>query len=149
MKRPLAASLLLTALLSTAASASPVSDISQEWAGYWNARNVKAIMTLYADDATFMPTTGRPWRGDAAIRKGFAGVLKVYEPDIHLTSVKADSSGTLAYDSGTYDETLALVKGGKAVHARGAYLFVFQRQTKRGGWKIVQQSWSQLEPTKL
>jgi uncharacterized protein (TIGR02246 family) len=149
MTRPLAASLLLlTALISVPAFASPVSDLSQEWAGYWNARNMKAIMTLYAEDAIFMPTVGRPWTGEAAIRKGFAGVLKVYEPDIHLTSTKALASGNLAYDSGTYDETLALVKGGRAVHARGCYLFVFARE-KRGGWRIVQQSWSEFEPTKL
>ena len=141
-----AASLVL--FVAAPALATPVENISQEWAGYWNARNVKSIMTLYAPEPTFMPTIGRPWVGQAAIRKGFAGVLKVYEPEIHLTSLKSQVSGSLAYDSGTYDETLALVKGGRATHVRGGYLFLFEKQ-KRGGWKIVQQSWSENEAAKL
>ena len=55
----------------------------------------------------FHPAVGSAWDGAASIRKNFAGLLKDFDPDIALHSVRSESSGTLAYDSGTYDETIA------------------------------------------
>jgi ketosteroid isomerase-like protein len=126
----------------------PVMDISQQWAGYWNAKNIKALMTLYAPEPVFHSTVGATWDGAAQIRKGFAGILKNYDPDITLHSLRSQTSGTLAYDSGTYDETIARVKGGAPIKARGSYLFLFQKQ-KRGGWKILEQTWTEREPVKF
>jgi len=40
------------------------------------------------------------------------------------------------------------VKGGKAIHAQGTYLFLFKR-VGRGRWKIVEQTWTSFEPAKL
>jgi ketosteroid isomerase-like protein len=126
----------------------PVLDISQQWAGYWNANNLKAVMTLYAPEPVFHPTVGATWDGVISIRKNFAALLKDYDPDIVLHSVRSETSGTLAYDSGTYDETIARVKGGAPIKARGSYLFLFQKQ-KRGGWKILEQTWTEREPVKF
>jgi ketosteroid isomerase-like protein len=126
----------------------PVMDISQQWAGFWNARNVQAVMTLYAPEPVFHPAIGATWEGAAAIRKNFTGLLKDYDPDVTLHSVRSETSGTLAYDSGTYSEVIARVKGGAAIRARGSYLFLFQRQ-KHGGWKILEQTWTEREPVKF
>ena len=126
----------------------PVTDISQQWAGYWNAKNLDAVMTLYAPEPTFMPTVGEAWVGTTSIRREFAGVLAVYDPHIVLHSLRSESSGTLAYDSGTYDETVAPVKGGAPIQASGSYLFLFQKQ-KHGGWKILEQTWTEREPVKF
>ncbi len=126
----------------------PVMDLSQQWAGYWNAKNLNAVMMLYAPEPVFHPTVGPTWEGAIAIRKSFAGLLKDFEPNITLHSVRSETSGTLAYDSGTYDETIARVKGGAPIKARGSYLFLFQRQ-KRGDWKILEQTWTEREPVKF
>jgi ketosteroid isomerase-like protein len=126
----------------------PVMDISQQWAGFWNARNVKAVMTLYAPEPVFHPSVGAIWEGEGAIRKNFMGLLKDFDPDITLHSVRSETSGTLAYDSGTYNETIARVKGGEPIKARGSYLFLFQKQ-KHGGWKILEQTWTEREPVKF
>jgi ketosteroid isomerase-like protein len=126
----------------------PVMDVSQQWAGYWNAKNLKAVMTLYAPEPVFHPALGGTWDGATAIRKSFAGLLKNFDPNITLHSVRSEASGTLAYDSGTYDETIARVKGGAAIKASGSYLFLFQKQ-KHGGWKILEQTWTEHEPVKF
>ena len=123
-------------------------DLSARWAGYWNAKNLDAVMKLYAPQPVFLPTVGPRWSGLAAIRKNFAGVLALYSPDIALHSIRCEVSGTLAYDSGSYDETIVPVKGGKAIHVTGNYIFLFQRQ-KNGAWKILEQSWTESEPVKL
>lgn len=125
-----------------------VSDVSEQWAGYWNAKNLDAIMTLYAPEPVFFPTVGRGWEGRAAIRKSFAGLLATYDPRINLHSAHSEVSGNLAYDSGSYDEVVAPVKGGKAIRASGNYLFLFKR-AKGGRWKILEQTWTEFEPVKL
>lgn len=145
--------MVFCALLVTAAGAAPVhvtpvTDISQQWAGYWNAKNLKAVMTLYAPEPVFHSTVGPAWEGTAAIRRNFTALLKDYDPDIALHSERSQTSGTLAYDSGSYDETIARVKGGAPIRARGSYLFLFQKQ-KRGGWKILEQSWTEREAVKF
>ena len=133
-------------LFCTSAMAS-VADISQEWAGYWNAKNIEGALNLYAPQPTFLPTVGRAWSGTAAIRANFTALLKTYDPHITLTSQKTDSSGTLAYDTGSYDEVIDRVKGGAPIYAHGHYLFLFQKQKR--GWKILEQSFSENAPVKF
>lgn len=126
-----------------AQAAERVADLSQRWAGAWNAKNLDATMALYAPDAIFLPTVGKAWHGVAEIRKACAGVLSVYDPHITLHSERSQSSGTLAFDTGTYEETIDPVKGGKSIAAKGSYLFLFKRG-RDGRWRILEQSWSEL-----
>jgi uncharacterized protein (TIGR02246 family) len=135
-------------LMAAQATGAPVENISQQWAGDWNAKNLKSIMTLYAPQPVFLPASGERWDGAAEIRKQFAGLLKQFDPRLALQSVKSETSGNLAYDSGTFDETVAPTKGGAAIQAKGNYLFLFQRQ-KNGKWKILEQTWTQFGPAKL
>jgi uncharacterized protein (TIGR02246 family) len=131
-----------------AVAATPIENVSQQWAGYWNAKNLAAIMTLYAPEPTFLPTSGERWGGAASIRRHFAAGMKQYDPRLTMQSVASGTSANLAYDSGSYDEILAPAKGGKQIHVKGSYLFLFQKQ-KRGGWKILEQSWTEFDPAKL
>lgn len=130
------------------AHAAPVEDVSRQWADAWNAKNLDVVMRLYAPDAVFMPTVGPRWSGLAEIRVNFAGLLKKYNPHVALHSLASEASGTLAYDSGTYEETITPVNGDKAISAKGSYLFVYHRQ-RRGGWKLIEQSWTELSPVNL
>ena len=129
--------------------ATPVTDVTQQWVGYWNAKNLDATLTLYTPEPTFLPTSGERWEGTAAIRKNFARLLKRFDPRLTMQSIKSETSGNLAYDSGSFDEVLAPAKGGRAIRAKGSYLFVFQRKSKRSGWKILEQVWTQADPSKL
>jgi len=129
--------------------ATPVVDLTQQWVGYWNAKNLEATLTLYAPEPTFLPTSGERWEGMPAIRKNFARLLKRFDPRLTMQSIKSEASGNLAYDSGSFDEVLAPAKGGRAIRAKGHYLFVFQRKSKRSGWKILEQVWTQADSSKL
>ncbi len=132
----------------TQARAADLSTLSNLWASAWSAKKLDAVMAFYAPEPVFLPTVGPRWEGAAEIRKNFAGVLATYNPHIVLHSSKSESSGRLAYDNGTYEETITPVKGGAAIPAKGSYLFVFLRQ-KNGDWKILEQTWTELEPVKL
>jgi ketosteroid isomerase-like protein len=144
-----AMAVLSISVLSAAARAEQPVDVGAQWAGYWNAKNLGAALALYGPEPIFCPTNGHSWRGIAAIRKNFAGLLAVYDPRIVLTSLHSETAGDLGYDSGTYEEVIAPVKGGKAIHAAGTYLFVFKREKKGKRWKIVEQTWTSFEPVKL
>lgn len=135
------------AMFSAPAVAS-VADISEEWAGYWNAKNLDGMMNLYAPSPAFLPTIGKAWNGKPAMRKNFAGLLKNFDPHISLNSASSATSGNLAYDTGTYDETIDRVKGGAPIVAKGSYLFLFQR-TKRGEWQILEQTFTEDAPVKF
>ena len=148
MRRGCLALFFLLLAQAKAVLATPVADLSQQWAGYWNAENLASIMTLYAPDPVFLPASGERWEGMTQIHRTFAKLLKRYDPRLTLQSRKSDTSGNLAYDSGTFDEVLAPAKGGKAIHAKGNYLFVFQRKSRRGDWKILEQVWTQAESSK-
>jgi len=153
MKFPAALAVGVVPLLMVASAAQATdrhgyADLAQRWSGYWNAKNLDATMTLYPPDAIFLPVQGKAWHGKAEIRKECAALLKVYDPHIELTSEHVESSGALAYDTGAYEETINPVKGGKSIHAKGSYLFVFKRG-RDGRWRIVEQSWTSLAPVKL
>ena len=135
--------------LCTCAFARPAESLSAEWAADWSARRLEAVMTLYAPEPVFLPTIGPRWEGAGVIRKNFASLLAMYRPHVVLHSIKTESSGDLAYDSGTYDESIVPVKRGKPIVAKGAYLFLFQQQ-ENGDWKILEQTWTDFEqPPKL
>lgn len=139
---------LLIVMSGAVARAEQPVDVGAQWAGYWNAKNLSAVLALYGPEPVFCPTNGHSWNGIASIRKNFAGLLAVYDPRIVLTSLRSETAGDLAYDSGTYEEVIAPVKGGKAIHAAGTYLFLFKREKTRH-WKIVEQTWTSFEPVKL
>ena len=104
-------------------------QVRQEFLRAYNAKEVDAVVALYAEDATLV-SDGGTFRGRDEIRKWVkAGLdqgstLEAIEPSVEK------SSGTLAYGTG---RTRRLV--GSVVHL-GQYLIVME---KIGGeWKIVQ-----------
>jgi len=75
------------------------------------------------------------------IRGLFKNVMDTVTSELTLHSLVTESSGDLAYDSGSYSETLVPVKGGPNQQFQGDYLTVFRRQ-KGGKWLIIQQVWT-------
>src|ERR1700722_791311 len=118
----LCASLWTSASAQPAESFSPPESLSMEWAADWSAKNLEAVMTLYAPEPVFLPTVGPRWEGTGVMRKNFASILALYKPHIVLHSIKSEISGDLAYDSGTYKESITPIKRGKPIVMEGAYL---------------------------
>ena len=110
-------------------SPEPGAQVRQEFLRAYNAKNVDAVVALYAEDATLV-SDGGTFRGREEIRKWVkSGLdqgsrLEAIEPSVEK------SSGILAYGTG---RTRRLV--GSVVHL-GQYLIVMEKIS--GEWKIVQ-----------
>jgi uncharacterized protein (TIGR02246 family) len=113
--------------------------LRDRWAADWNAKRLDDIMTLYAEDAVFLRPTAERTTGLTAIRSLFEKVLATNTPHIVLHPITTERSGNLAYDSGTYDETI--LSAGVSRATRGDYLIILKRQSN-GEWVIAQQAWT-------
>ena len=130
---------LLLAGLSLCAQTSPVvPDTGAIWAADWSAKKLNHILTLYASDAIFFVTDGARFAGIPAIRDFFQKTLATNDAALHMHRAWTGQSGTLAYDSGDYRETI--VTAGHSTDYQGNYLFVLRKQN--GHWLIVEQMWT-------
>jgi uncharacterized protein (TIGR02246 family) len=123
----------------------PFAAIRQVWAQCLHAKSVDAIVTLYTEDGVFLDPTGQRFAGRAAIRDLMTKVTRAFDSTIELTSLATERSGALAYDSGTFKETLVDRSTGHASHTSGSYLHILRRGDD-GHWRIAQQVWTGPEP---
>jgi uncharacterized protein (TIGR02246 family) len=125
-------------------AASGVAKISERWSKEWSAKNLDALIPLYAEDAVFLTATGSRTTGRAAIRDLFEKALAVNTSELHVLSKVTEQSGNLAYHSGEYEETST--SGGVKRSGKGNYLVVFRRDGKNQ-WRIVQHMWTDVPAT--
>ena len=116
-------------------------SIAQAWAAAWSHKQAPTAAALYAEDADFYHATGERVHGRAAIAALFAQVLAKNSPNIEMSSVTRAQAGPVAWDSGTYRETIVPVAGGAAVSLHGRYLLVLQKD-RGGAWLIKSMMWS-------
>jgi ketosteroid isomerase-like protein len=133
--------LLITILLAIpGGSADPFAGLRQEWARDLHAKQIEASVALYTADSDFISDAGRT-HGTAAIRELYRKITSTFDSDITFTSRQVEVSGDLAYDSGSYTETLLVRATGKTQHMAGDYVTVYRRG-KDGTWRIVEQVWT-------
>jgi uncharacterized protein (TIGR02246 family) len=123
----------------------PFAALRQVWAQCLHAKSVDAIVTLYTEDGVFLNPTGQRLTGRAAIGGLMTKVTQTFDSAIELTSLATERSGALAYDSGTFKETLIDRSSGNAIRTSGSYLQVLRRGDD-GHWRIAQQAWTGAEP---
>jgi uncharacterized protein (TIGR02246 family) len=123
------------------APADPFAALRTEWAQDLHQKRVDASVALYAPDAVFIQPDGSRVEKAAAIRELFRNITATYDSDLEFSSKRVDLSGDLAYDSGTYTETLVTRATGKAMRSKGSYLTVYRKQPD-GSWRIVEQVWA-------
>jgi ketosteroid isomerase-like protein len=107
----------------------PFAQIRQEYLGAYNAKDVDAILALYAENATLV-SDGGAFKGRAEIRKW---LLSGIDQGSRLLAIEPDavkSSGTLAYETGRTRRRV-----GAEIHL-GQYLMVMEEIN--GEWKITQ-----------
>jgi ketosteroid isomerase-like protein len=140
--------LLILALQTSAAApstADPFVGLRNQWASDLHARHVDDSLAQYADDADFISDAGRT-HGMAALRELFKTITATYDSDLTFTSERVEVSGDLAYDSGTYTETLLTRATGKSQQMTGSYLTVYRRTSVgtsgNAVWLIKEQMWT-------
>jgi uncharacterized protein (TIGR02246 family) len=132
------AALLFATFLARAASPPVVTDIGAVWGSDWSAKKLDHVLSLYAPDAIFFTTDGARFAGVPAIRDFFQKTLASNDANIQMHRVATEQSGNLAYESGSYTETI--VSGGHATDYQGHYLLVLRNQN--GRWLIAEQMWT-------
>jgi ketosteroid isomerase-like protein len=131
---------LLLFLLLTAQT-QPFAGLREEWASDLHEKNVDASVALYAPNAVFVQPDGTRVQGTAALRDLYRKVTSTFDSTLAFSPREIETSGDLAYDSGTYTETLVTRATGQKTHMAGSYLTVY-RKDKDAGWKIVEQVWT-------
>jgi uncharacterized protein (TIGR02246 family) len=114
-------------------------SVRDRWATDWNSKRLDDIMTLYSDDAVFLRPSAERTTGRQAIRSLFAKTLAANTAHIVMHPITLERSSNLAYDSGTYEETI--VTNGTTRATRGDYLIILKRESD-GEWRIAQQAWT-------
>ena len=130
--------LLLFLLFAT--TTDPFAQLRLDWARDLHQKQVEASVALYAPDAVFIQPDGTRVAGTAAIRALFEQVTAALDSSLTFSSQRVERSGDLAYDSGTYTETLVTRATLATAHMRGSYLTVYRKQGD--SWKIVEQAWT-------
>jgi ketosteroid isomerase-like protein len=112
-----------------------------DWAQRLREKKIDACVSEYAPDGEFIQPDGTSVRGSDALRSLFAMVTRTFDSDLVFDSSRVEVSGTLAYDAGTYHETLIVRASGKQQSSTGSYLTVYRRSSS-GEWLIVEQAWT-------
>src|SRR5437899_5770784 len=115
----------------TAKDIGVIAHVREDWAADWNAKRVSEITKLYAPDAVFLRPNAERTTGIDAIRTLFTKVLATNTPHIVFHGITIEGSNNLAYDSGTYEETVS--SGGATRVTHGDYLLILKRQPD-GRW---------------
>jgi ketosteroid isomerase-like protein len=155
MRRNLAVSAILAWVVSIAAAqstyqpaqaASPAAakvftQLRQEWAQNLSEKKIDASVAEYTADGEFIQPDGGRVRGTVALHKLYESITATFDSDLVFDSQRIEVSGDLAYDSGTYRETLIVRANDKHQQSQGSYLTVYRRNSA-GAWLIVEQVWT-------
>jgi ketosteroid isomerase-like protein len=117
------------------------SRLRADWARNLHDKRIDAAVAEYAADAEFIQPNGDRVRGAKALRDLYQGITTTYDSSITFSSQHTEASANLAYDSGTYRESLIVRASGKPQLSSGSYLTVYRRDAS-GAWLIVEQVWT-------
>ena len=118
-----------------------LSSVCGQWAEYWRQKELDKVVALYAPDAVFLTGTGDRFSGREAIRAIFKTAMEGHTSDLTPRSLVTEVSGSLAYDSGDYLETIIPASGVARTELKGNYVIVFKRQPG-GKWLIIEHVWT-------
>lgn len=119
----------------TAQSAPDVAKVRNAYLAAVNAGDAKAVAALYTEDGVEMPPNEAMMKGRAAVEKYQAGFLTAFSVKLSLTGIESMAAGDMAYDVGTYSQTITPKEGGKAMTDRGKYV-VLMRRGSDGQWRV-------------
>jgi len=146
MKRLLVFSLLLTTACThitrdVQPDAGPaIRRMSREFAEAASAGNVDGMMAIYAYDALLLPPNAPEFRGPAAIRQYWTGMIGL-KPKVTLTPVTILESCELATEIGRYELTIGPMKD------EGKYVVTWRRTG--GEWRAVADIFNSNKPPQM
>jgi len=118
-----------------------IAELRANWTQTLQSKTLEKAVALYTGDAVFYSPGGDNAVGKAGITKLYRQVMKMYNSHCNLHSTGTEIAGTLAYDSGSYDEDMFDNTTHKNLKLKGSYLMTLQKQSD-GGWKISRIMWT-------
>ena len=112
------------------ADASVITSRSEAWETAFNAKDIDALVDLYASDARMLPPNAKMGIGGDALRAEFGAMIDA-GLSAELTSIEAMVSGDIGYNVGTYTMT-----ADGAVVDVGKYMETWQRGDD-GQWRYT------------
>jgi len=122
-------------------AAKVLAQLREQWAQNLGEKKIAASVAEYASDGEFIQPDGGRVRGTDALHKLYETITATFDSDLVFDSQRIETSGDLAYDSGTYREALIVRASGKRQQSQGSYLTVYRRSSA-GAWLIVEQVWT-------
>lgn len=119
----------------TASDTETIRQRSQQLPTAFNAKEVDAIVELYADNSVFMPPNAPLLRGREPLRDFYQDLI-ARTTNLRLESDNVVGHGPLAYETGTY--YLGYQDG--AVRDRGKYVFIWRKMNDT--WRTETTIWS-------
>lgn len=126
-------------------SLEPFVKLREAWVQDLRTKQLEPILKFYAADAAFLQPTGERLTGSAALRTLFQTIMTSFNSDLTLHSQSLETSGSLAYDSGDFEESLTNIASGAKITSKGSYIIIYKRQPN-GTWQIVQHAWTGTPP---
>jgi len=127
-----------------------LAGIRDSWVRDLHDKQLEPILKFYASDAAFLQPSGERITGATALRNLFQNIMAAFDSDLTLRSLKLETSGDLAYDSGEFVETLTNISTtnistGAKISSKGSYIIIYKREAG-GAWQIVQHVWTGTPP---
>lgn len=106
-----------------------------------NARDLAAVVALYAEDAELWPPGEPPVRGAPAIEARYSRIFATGRPNLRTTIHRVRRASGWALVEGETHGTVAPTAGGEPRRVDDKYLMVLE-QSRAQGWEIVRLMWS-------
>lgn len=128
------------ALLAAPADDPAIAKVREAYAAAVNAGEPARVAALYTADGIEMPPNQPMVKGQAAIEAYHKQLNAMGQFNLAITMAEAKASGAMAFDAGTYTQTIKL-KTGQTIDETGKYLVVLKKDAG-GQWKITHVSYN-------
>jgi len=105
----------------------------------FNAKDVPQVLSIYAENSTFMPPNEPVIRGKDALKVFYDDLMKSGATNLKLEVTEVSGHGPLAYQSGTYEMDVKPATG-PSTHDRGKYLFIARKLNNT--WRYEYTVWN-------
>ena len=107
-----------------------------------NARDLNAVMALYADDAVLLPPDEKAVSGRESIRPRFQSLFNQFNPELSISHDEIMTDGDWAFARGKTTGKMTPRNGGADGTVDYKYLMILRRQPD-GTWRIARLMWSE------
>jgi ketosteroid isomerase-like protein len=118
----------------------PQFQVSMDMAVALRAKDAERVLALLAPKAAIMPPDGTVVGGGDDLEKALHELFGLGTVELSIFSLGSGESGTLGFDAGSYDLTIAFRTGEKRKE-KGQYLTIL-RQDGGGHWRVAYGIWS-------